>query len=754
MSGINFPKPVRFWKPDGFFYAVLFFAGINSLFSQPRTLTVLSAKDHSPVADASIVFHHVHPQGTKKDRAFAVTKADGTAVVPFSSDVTATITHLGFAGTTDTLRASESKTVYLQPLNVTIEEVVVTAQYTPDDPANSVYPVHVIRREAIENKGATNLSEALRQESNIRISQDNILGSTLTLQGLSGGQIKILVDNVPVIGRENGNIDLSQINLSHAKRIEIIEGPVSVQYGTNAMAGVINIITNHSRHHGMSARLNGCYESVGVYNADAGVGFGRNRHSAELSGGRNFFDGYSAADTSRFKEWKPKEQYFGTLKYGYGFRRLRFTAKGDAFYEKVTNRRKPLPPYYITAFDDYYYTQRSSGAASLSGEILQNHFLDVVVAYSWYSRIKNTFYKDLVTLEKTMTANEGDQDTTRFRSWLVRGFASRNKPNKIFNYQTGYDVSIEQGKGGKIDDGSRMIADYALFASFNFKPAKNLTLQAGMRWTYNTHTDYRTPVTPAFNLKWSPGRLVIRASYARGFRTPSLKEMYLDFVDVNHDIHGNPELREEYSHNASFRLDYSRKVNNHHFAIAPSCYFNAVKDLIKLAETGNRMYTYWNIESYMTLGTLLDLEYSYGDFKVKASWGNSGQRKDANMNFDYSPEVSLQASYLIPKALVTISVFNKFNGQQTTYVLDEVATVFEKATEAYNMLDISLNRHFWNKRISLTAGVKNIMNVNNVTSMGGGGIHSGPGDTVSIAWGRSFFASLKLVFEKNNKHWI
>ena len=135
--------------------------------------------------------------------------------------------------------------------------------------------------------------------------------------------------------------------------------------------------------------------------------------------------------------------------------------------------------------------------ASVSGEILENHFLDQVVALSFYSRIKNKYIKDLVNLEYTPMTNQSDQDTSRFYSFLARGFVSRNKMEKIFNYQIGYDINIDKGTGGKIQGDSKMIGDYAPFASFNFKPTGSLSLQAGIRWSYNTA--YPAPVTPSFN---------------------------------------------------------------------------------------------------------------------------------------------------------------------------------------------------------------------------------------------------------------
>ena len=88
-----------------------------------------------------------------------------------------------------------------------------------------------------------NLANIIEKELNIKLSEDNLLGSSLSIQGVSGQNVKILIDNIPVIGRLNGNIDISQISLNNIEKIEIVEGPLSTVYGTDALAGTINLIT-------------------------------------------------------------------------------------------------------------------------------------------------------------------------------------------------------------------------------------------------------------------------------------------------------------------------------------------------------------------------------------------------------------------------------------------------------------------------------------------------------------------------------
>ncbi len=148
-------------------------------------------------------------------------------------------------------------------------KLVVTAQFSPKRLDQSIYKVKVIDNSSVEKKGATNLSELISNELNFSPVRDAALGSSVRIQGLGGEHVKILVDGVPMVGRQNGILDLSQINVSSIDHIEIVEGPMSVVYGSNAMAGVINIITKENHRQSLTAGVEGYYETVGVYDFDA-----------------------------------------------------------------------------------------------------------------------------------------------------------------------------------------------------------------------------------------------------------------------------------------------------------------------------------------------------------------------------------------------------------------------------------------------------------------------------------------------------
>jgi outer membrane receptor for ferrienterochelin and colicins len=130
-----------------------------------------------------------------------------------------------------------------------LEEVVVTGQYSKQSVKKSVYEVKVITNTVIQQNAANNLADLLNQNLNIQIVPNAQTGkSQVSLFGLDGQYIKVLMDGIPMVSDEGfgNNIDLTQINLDDIEQIEIVEGAMGVEYGANAVTGIINLISKKS----------------------------------------------------------------------------------------------------------------------------------------------------------------------------------------------------------------------------------------------------------------------------------------------------------------------------------------------------------------------------------------------------------------------------------------------------------------------------------------------------------------------------
>lgn len=140
--------------------------------------------------------------------------------------------------------SQSSVQVVLKEKSDQLKEVVVSATRSQRSVADLPMPVQVVNRQQIQETGAMRITDLLREQTGLQIVADH--GTGLQMQGLSSDYIMILLDGEPLIGRSAGTFDLDRLSISNVERIEILRGPSSSIYGSEAMAGVINIITRTS----------------------------------------------------------------------------------------------------------------------------------------------------------------------------------------------------------------------------------------------------------------------------------------------------------------------------------------------------------------------------------------------------------------------------------------------------------------------------------------------------------------------------
>ncbi len=689
-------------------------------------------------------------KGEKKSKQ-TMTSVEGVLILEKEwKGIKLKLRHVGFQTKFTSVGTNETK-IIMYTDNLELTTFVVTGQYSESSVENSVHKVKVIDSKRIEAQGAVNLQELMEQEMNIRVSQDNVLGSSMSIQGLSGENVKILIDGVPVVGRMNGSVDLSQINLNNIERVEIVEGPLSVNYGTNALAGTINLITKKNKNR-FGARAEAYYETIGQYNVNASIDLAKNSHALTLSGGRNFFDGFSFEDTSRVQQWRPKEQLFGSLKYSKTYKKLTFQFTSDVFEENLVSRGAPRKPFMETAFDDYFTTHRLSNAFNLNYKVKRGQEISVLGGYNYYRRTKEKYLKDLVNIEYTLLDDPASQDTSVFDLIFSRGTYSFSKDSAKINYQLGYDINVETNRGQRISDGQKQIGDYAVFGSMEYRPNSKTVIRPGLRYSYNTA--YETPIIPSLNVKHQWTRhLSSRLSWGRGFRAPSLKELHFLFVDLNHNILGNADLKAESSDNFMLQFAYKRGVKRGVYNFELSGFYNAVRNQISLVlkDQAEQLYSYRNIGEFYSKGLNFTSGFKYKTYRTDFgfSWvGRYNLESIANPEvdkFSYTPEIMGSFGYEVESWNTTFNLFFKYTGKVLGYFDDELNGVSQFEIEDYSMMDVSVIKYFFNKKMNLTLGAKNLFDVGNIVSgQFTAGVHSGGGGSIPVAWGRTYFT--KLVF--------
>lgn len=741
-------------------------------FSQ-KVLTVIDAQSQTPIDSVVVVIEEFR---TGKQQQFYTDKSGRVfgASVPFQYPWILRIFKVGYQPVIDTVQYGDTVRISLQRTRTyMVKNVVVTAQYGERPLEESVYPIHLIQAEEITRQGAWNLRDALHTETNIELTHDNILGTGMRIAGIGGENVKILVDDVPVIGRQGGNIDLSQILLADVERIEVIEGPVSVHYGTNALGGVVNVITRKSFSGTRFLDARAYYETVGQYNIDAGAGVRLHNNQLSVWVARHYFDGWSPedpvidyprsvpADSSRFKLWKPKEQYSGRVRFRRFFPSFYFDLSSSYFWETILNRGYPRAPANRMAFDERYRTHRWDTYLSLYGSLDEHRAMNLLFAYNNYAHQKNVWLKDLTTLEEHLTTEPSDHDTTEFDQLLFRGTLTKREQDARWNYQVGYDFTVEMGRGKRITDGSQSIGDYALFGSAEYTVFHRSTPDAehkaiarlGLRYAYNTA--YDAPIVPSLHLLYRYGETVlVRASYAHGFRAPSLKELYFEFVDINHDIHGNPELEAEQSRNFQLSIQLFGKLHQRwNWMVEPKIFYNDIENLIALSfvESPNR-YMYTNIGRYRTAGASCRAEIAseYMQWTIGGSIYYAQSRVRQEQINQLIPEANFRMLFRIPATSTEFELLGKYFGETAFYQEDDTGETTVSSLKDYALLNFSIQQQVLKDRLFVVIGGKNLLNVQSIGYAGtppqpaGDGAHTTLQNAIPVGWGRTYFVQLRF----------
>ncbi len=746
-NSIKFPKSSkRLWE----FVFMLFF--FSSAIHSQSSITVVDAKDKAPIYLSHVKFSPLNGSQTGTYK-WAVSNEKGIAVNPFLDSTKVEISFIGYNNAICFLAPNESKILTLTPSIFDLHELVITGHFVPIMQKESLYEITTIDKDRIEEKGANNLREALSTELNFKTNNGHANETSINLNGLSGNHVKFMIDGVPVEGRIKGNIDLSQIYLDEVDRIEIIDGPSSVAYGTNAIGGVVNVITKKYQHKKIDISLKSYYESIGQYNFSGKIGLKHKKNILKVSGGRNFFDGFANKDTLRYKDWKPREQYFGNLMLSRRLKHLKMTYLLNGFSEKMLSRGAPSAPYFETAFDTHYHTQRWSNKLLLKGRLANKNYIDIALSQSYYSRIRNIYFKDLVTLNETLTPSTSDQDTTIFNNYMARIVYNIKQDSSKVNYMIGTETKQDIIIAERIKNQHQEIGNYAIFANLNYAPIQTLKIQPALRYAYNTK--YVAPLIPSLNILYNWNKNTdLRISYAKGFRAPSLKEMYIEFhFNSTINLWGNETLNSENSDHLNFSVDYHKEKGKHSVRITPKFYYSKINNLISLVQISNVDWQYSNVDYLITKGASLFINYGYENWTANVSYkyyGNYNSQfnnEEIENTFFYSKDMVGHLDYKVDSLDLSFNLSYKYTGTIKSFYLDANKKVKESRINDYQTVDLSISKQLMKKKMRLTLGVKNLFDVKEVKMIGQVfGVSNSKGANLNVLWGRSMFVSLSYNF--------
>ncbi|MGY0391073.1 TonB-dependent receptor plug domain-containing protein [Bizionia sp. KMM 8389] len=677
-----------------------------------------------------------------------------------------------------------------------LSEVVITGQYNPQSIKKSVHNVKVITRQQIDAQAGNNIADLLNFNLNLTIIPDAQTGkSNISFFGLDQQYFTILIDNIPLVS-DNGlgnNIDLTQINLDDIERIEIVEGAMGVEYGANAISGVINIITKKSIDGKWEIQTGIQEETVG----DEYAWFDEGRHIqlinvshnindkwfARVGVNRNQFAGYFGeragkdyygTDGLRGYEWLPKTQINTNALINYKSDAFNLNYRFDYFnenldfYDQSVRLNTDVASQTInpSTNDRIYKTNRFVNNLNLSGRLKSGMNYKATFSYQQQERDLNYFTYYILSEEKDNEFEETYQSTKVF---FTNGAVNNLIKTENFNFQLGYEMRYIEGfdyqAGGETTVNSKLqtVSTFAGYASGEYRFNDKFSVRPGVRLDYNSLFNSELMGSLSARYLFEHG-FELRAELASSYRTPSFEELYLYFVDSNHDVRGNENLKPENGYSAFLNLKKRSWFNDLSMVNEFKVNYIALNDKIDLAviNTTPLQQQYININSYKFMGATFNnsIKSSHWTFNLGATLQGVSRVLDNEINADddflFSYQINSSATYYAKKWDTYISMLYKYNGSEKNYIASgetdsEGNNLFtQQKLDAYSWLDASIKKSFFKKSFEVTLGARNLLDVTSVdirNSSSSEGTHSTGTSNLTLGYGRSFY--LKLVYKLN-----
>lgn len=723
------------------------------LFADNQSVITVQDKSNKPLQNVNVCWQM--PKN-RKMRGFAITDKKGQVTLPVAlgKQLLVVASHVGYKTVIDTIITKKINVLHLEKDVFNLKQVVVTGHSKPMPLDSSLYSVIVIDKQQIRSSGAANVAEILFTEPNINITNDPMIGAKIEMYGISGQNVKVMVDGVPVIGRLNGQIDLSQISADNIDHIEVIEGPMSVVYGNNALAGTINIITEKKRYHNTEINAGAGYESQGRYDASLDVAQRAGKGTFNVSGVYGDFKGVDFDKTNRRMDWMPQKQY--TVKAGYTIPlgKWKLGVKGSYSDSRVTMKGE-VDGLYI-AEDTHFFSDRYSGVATLKGEWSKNNNLSVLVSHSYYDRASQVIEKNMTTLEEKKAGKESSQTE---RNSLLRAIWYHQFQSKKLSLETGLDLDYSSMKGQRIEGESQNLGNYAAFMNLRYKPWTNVELQPGLRVAHNTK--YDAPAVYSINVKWDIAEnLSWRASAAKGYRAPTVKELYFNFAHGPGRLLGNENLKAEKSDSYNMALNYDIKWKQNCLKVKGKLFYNDIYNMISFVQVNDDTLQYGNIDMHKTRGGSLGATLFLNEkFRINANsiltarYNHLNEYNDSR-KFNTTLDFILGVQFKEPYSKIRLNADMKMYGKRDYYYFDldknDKRITKEGDQAAYEMLNVSVNRLFLKNRLSITVGAKNLLDVKNIRRDGpaSGGGHGGFSGKASIGYGTGYFVKANFKISR------
>lgn len=606
----------------------------------------------------------------------------------------------------------DASSVALTPLALALDQVVVTAARREQKLADVVTTTEVVNAEAIARTGASDLGSALSATTGVELSGGMPAGTGVMLQGLGSERVLILLDGNPLPGRIAGEFDVSRIPTASIDRIEIVKGAQSTLYGSEAMGGVVNVITKRAERGrpfasaqavaGSRNRLDGTLAAGGTVGPVAARVEG-GRRSIETAPGRADENGAQSTrvDGSARVEWRATE---------------RTTVEASALL--LDERQRWLSSALYNFGDNVQVTSRLSAEHTRGGTRVRASAFGS--SYDHLSRAS--------TQPQPIRGDTGQRQVQR----LFQGELSLTQPVGRHLLDAGVQLRQDDTRSVRIPGGRRVLQTVEPSAQLEASLTRRVSLTAGARVSHSTR--WGTHATPrvAARVRLTDA-LTLRAAAGGGFRAPDFRELYMRFTNqsVGYAVHGNEDLRPETSRSLNAGLEWVAPAGYVRAQLFHNRFRGFIETRIISAPGEPPLYQYANVDDGYTRGGEVEGAIALRALRVDAGYSLLDTRDDATgLPLLGRPAHSARATAAHPLAWgARASVSAHYTGR-TPMQRDSLGTSYR---EAYPRLDVRLARPV-TRDAELTFHVENALDRRPASWAG----YTGRQFTLGVAWARGF----------------
>ena len=499
----------------------------------------------------------------------------------FKKIILITVALLTWSATFSQIHKMERSDSSMMSRVYTLNPVVVTGSGHHQRLKSTATPVHVLSSQEIKEQGITTFDGALTRMMPQVSMAPNSMGTFLRPNGLGNKYILILINGQKLTGDISNNVDLNRINMARVKRIEVLDGAASSLYGSDAIAGVINIITDQPTRDLVSVTSDTRVSGHGPLTENIALDIYKNGFGSYTSFSRDQADSYRINDVEYVKgsetETQPTIAPFFTgyranlvgQKFTYAPNEHLALNAGIDYSYKITDR--PETRKDITGGTDY--EMRYKGLRWNVGGIYKFTSRNSLQADFTVDRFRYGKQYDVATKTYAIDDYVQSKKQRSMEGQLKAILGLMKNSTTIFgadwrkDYLTATSGNINQN-----------VYTAAAFAQHEMTFFDQLTATVGLRLTYHETFDWH--LTPKATLMYAPGNFRLRATYSAGFRAPGLDELYYHYFSVNRGkaqiIFGNKDLKPEKSNYFSLNAEYRSNI----LAVSVTGFLNRINDMV------------------------------------------------------------------------------------------------------------------------------------------------------------------------------